>query len=486
MTIAMFVLVLLIAVGLGLYSRVGAGSSTSDFMVGGRSFGSIVIFIMVVGEVYSIGTIIGFPGGVYADGVMYSVWFMGYILLGYPIGYFLLPLLWKAGRKYDAVNLPDILRGHFNSRALELTAAVLGVVFMVPWAQLQLTGLEVALSGLGLGLSPLVTVLIGVGISLVFVLLSGIRAPAFVSFLKDFALVFVIVLVAVFVLSKGPNVATIVAEADLGSSHSTIPSGPPMINTISTLLFQTLGFYMFPFVVQAVVSGKSPVGIRRSQIAMPLYMLMYPFLLLTSFFAISAVPGLSGADTNLAFIEVARQLLPDWLLGLVAGGAALCAIVVLSASALVIGTLVSRNIVPHVSEARQKPLTQAVIFVYLAISIVLTLSAPSIMGTLINTSYYGITQFIVPVALMIFPARVRPSVIALGLAVGSVASIGFYVSGATFGGVNIGVPALAANLLVILIGRFVAPAPRALRSIALRGGTSSPDERPTNEKVRSS
>ena len=108
------------------------------------------------------------------------------------------------------------------------------------------------------------------------------------------------------------------------------------------------------------------------------------------------------------------------------------------------------------------------------------------MGTLINTSYYGITQFIVPVALMIFPARVRPSVIALGLAVGSVASIGFYVSGATFGGVNIGVPALAANLLVILIGRFVAPAPKALRSIALRGGTSSPDTRTTSKKVRSS
>ncbi|WP_064445136.1 hypothetical protein [Rhodococcus sp. YH3-3] len=62
MTILTFVIVLLIAVGIGLYSRIGAGKSTADFLVGGRSFGSVVVFIMLVGEVYSIGTIIGFPG----------------------------------------------------------------------------------------------------------------------------------------------------------------------------------------------------------------------------------------------------------------------------------------------------------------------------------------------------------------------------------------------------------------------------------------
>ncbi len=201
---------------------------------------------------------------------------------------------------------------------------------------------------------------------------------------------------------------------------------------------------------------------------MPLYMLMYPFILLTSFFAISAAPSLTGADTNLAFIEVARQLLPDWLVGLVAGGAALCAIVVLAASALVIGTLFSRNVLTNISEARQKPMTQVVIFVYLAISIVLTLVVPTIMGTLINTAYYGLTQLFVPVLLMIFPTRVRPGAMAAGLAVGALTSIGIYLSGATLGGLNIGVPALAANLLVVGIGRLVSPAAEPIQSLAAR------------------
>lgn len=170
----------------------------------------------------------------------------------------------------------------------------------------------------------------------------------------------------------------------------------------------------------------------------------------------------------MAFIEVARQLLPGWLVGVVAGGAALCAIVVLAASALVIGTLVSRNVMTGVTESKQKPVTRVVIVVYLVVSIVLTLVVPSIMGTLINTSYYGITQLIVPVALMVFPTRVRPGVMATGLACGALAAIGIYLSGATLGGVNIGVPSLAVNLLVIGIGRLVAPTATPSRSIARR------------------
>ncbi|UUZ59142.1 hypothetical protein [Nocardioides sp. B-3] len=47
-------------------------------------------------------------------------------------------------------------------------------------------------------------------------------------------------------------------------------------------------------------------------------------------------------------------MLPDWLTGLVAGGAALCAIVVLCGSALGIGSLVSRNIIRGIPAEKQR------------------------------------------------------------------------------------------------------------------------------------
>jgi Na+/proline symporter len=451
-----FSLVLLAAMALGLFSRRGV-KSTSDFLVGGRSFGGLLLFILVVGEVYSIGTVIGFPGGVYAEGAGFAIWFMGYILLGYPIGFFLLPLLFKAGRKYGAVTMPDVFKGHYNSRPLELTAALLCVVFLIPWAQLQLTGLTVALNGLGLGLTPLATVFIGVAIALVFALMSGIKAPAYVSFIKDFALIFAIVIVAVFVLAKNPSIPHIMEAASSQSDHAVIANGRPMIHTMSTMLFQAVGFYMFPFIVQAIMSSKSARTVKRTQIGMPLYMLMYPFLIVTAYFAISEVPGLKGPETNLAFIEVARRLLPEWLVGVVAGGAALCAIVVLAASALCIGTLMTRNVLVGISEARQKSSVRIIIAVYLLVSILLTLVFPNLMGALINTSYYGFTQLIVPVIALIVGTRIRAGVLAVGLTVGVAIALAIYLANVDLGGLSIGVPALAGNIVAVAVGRLLWP-----------------------------
>lgn len=131
MTAAFFTLVLILALGAGVLSRRGSKKEISDYLVGGRSFGPLLVFILGAGEAYSIGTLIGFPGGVYAHGASYGVWFIGYILLAYPIGYFFAPYLWRAGKRYGAMTLPDVAGRHFRSRGLELTIAIASVVFLI-------------------------------------------------------------------------------------------------------------------------------------------------------------------------------------------------------------------------------------------------------------------------------------------------------------------------------------------------------------------
>lgn len=113
------------------------------------------MFFLAAGEIYSIGTMVGFPGGIYAKGPTYGVWFLGYILLAYPVGYFLGPKIWDAGKRYNAITLPDLFKGHFQNRFLELVVAVTAIVFLLPWGQLQFTGLVAALKGLGWNFQPL-------------------------------------------------------------------------------------------------------------------------------------------------------------------------------------------------------------------------------------------------------------------------------------------------------------------------------------------
>lgn len=458
MTTFTFALVLVAATGIGLYSRIGMGKKTEDFLVGGRSFGVVLTFVLGVGETYSIGTIIGFPGGVYLNGSSYAVWFMGYILLGLASGYFLLPVLWRAGRVYGAMTAPDMLKAHFKSRSLELTAALVGIVFLIPWAQLQLTGLTVALQGLGLHISEFWAVVLGVVLAIFFTLLSGIRAPAYVSIIKDIGLILAVIVVAVAALSAESGNAAKAVTAAANSGKQLIGSGSPMTFAITTILFQAVGFYMFPFAIQAILSSRRASVIKRTSRLMPLYMLMYPFLVIAAFFAVAQFPNLTGTKSNLAFMEVAKQVLPEWVVGLVAGIAALCAIIVLVGSSLSIGTLISRNVVPHIPEAKQKNVVKICVALYLLISIVVTIEFPSIMVGLINTAYFGITQVVVPVALMMVRNRVRPIIMAVGLAVSCIAALVLFATDMSFGGVNLGLICLAINIAIVGIGRLVWPA----------------------------
>ncbi len=116
-------------------------------------------------------------------------------------------------------------------------------------------------------------------------------------------------------------------------------------------------------ILKTSVAATGPNTIRRTQIAVPLYLLMYPFLVIASYYAISQ--NLHLASPNEAFFAAAIRLLPGWLLGLVAAGASLSGLLVLTGICLAIGPIVTRNLLPNVPESRQKASAKMVIVVYL-------------------------------------------------------------------------------------------------------------------------
>ena len=90
MAFAIFALILIASLVIAILSKRGAVSSDmGDVMTAGGSFGAFLVFFISVGEIYSIGTMIGTPGSIYANGATYGLWFICYILLAYCVGYFM-------------------------------------------------------------------------------------------------------------------------------------------------------------------------------------------------------------------------------------------------------------------------------------------------------------------------------------------------------------------------------------------------------------
>ena len=459
-----FIGFILFSLYLAVRSRKGGSGdvqSVHDFFVASRQFGAWLVFFLAAGEVYSIGTMVGFPGGIYAKGPTYGIWFLGYILLAYPLGYFLGPKIWEAGARHNAITLPDLFKGHYKSRALELIVAGSAILFLLPWGQLQFTGLVAALQGLGWNFTPLHLVLISAVLAFTYIAISGVRATSYIAILKD-----IVMLVAI--MATGLAVAMHAGVGEVFQAASVKVSNH-MTNTelrfsMSTIFFQSMGFYMMPFAVQSFFTAKSANTIRRTQIMMPLYMLMYPFLVLASYYAISQ--NLQLSSPNEAFFAAAIRLLPGWLLGLVAAGAALSGLLVLAGICLAIGPIVTRNLIPSMPEQKQKFASKVVIVIYLLLSIVMTLLTPNLMLSLINTAYYGVTQFFPGVIVILFKLRVHPMAVALGILCGQVSAIAMYFMQPDFGGFNLGLVSLAVNLAVVLIINLMMPRPVSRVEIA--------------------
>ncbi|NMP23093.1 sodium:solute symporter family protein [Sulfobacillus harzensis] len=469
MAFAVLIFALLVSLLLAWMSRRNRKSqSLEDFLVAGRSLGTPLFYLLAVGEIYSIGTIIGFPGGIYAGGAVYAVWFLGYILLAYPVGYFINPLLWQAGKLYGAETGPDLFYRHFKSRGLMLVVALASLIFVIPWGQLQFSGLEVLLEAFAPHLNPALGLTLAGALAFGYILIAGMRAPAMVSILKDTLLIASILIVGIAVIIIAAGVIPIFHHvARVSPTFLTVPkSGPKnaMPYVLSTIVFQALGFYTSPFGIQYNFTAKSKAAVKKAQMVMPLYMIMYPFLIISAFFSLAYLTGLNK-NPDLSFIAAAMHVLPGWLVGVVAAGAALSAILVLAGVSLAISSVAAKNLIngylaPDAPESTVQRWTKVAVGIYLFISILLTVLTPTLMLNLINTAYYGFTQFFPGLMALLFWRKATPIGVGIGLVGGDVAALAMYFGHMEPWGLNLGLLALVVNIVLTVGISLITPGTR--------------------------
>ncbi|NHO31913.1 sodium:solute symporter family protein [Acetobacter fallax] len=413
-----------------------------DYFVASRQFGGVLLFFLAVGETYSLGVLTAFPGGIYLHGTTFCIWFIGYVVLAFPVGYFLAPMIWRAAQRYDPVTIADLFRRHFDSRALEILVSLIAILFLIPWGVIQFMGLTMVLQGLGFALPSWILMIAGALLAYTYAAMSGIRAPAYVSVIKDTLLLAAIIVVGVAIFRLPHGYRTM-----LQGIEEPAFTGRDIRVMVTNILFQASGLFLFPAAVASFFTARSPQTIRRAMIAMPLYMVMFLFLILTAFYARNTFgPGFSP---NHIFIDTARQLLSPWLIGLVAGGAALSGLVVLASTCLVIGPLLTHNLLKGLTEKQQKGGAQFISAVYLVASMLGATFAASIAATMNNLTYFGLTQFLPGVLIICFNLRVPARAVLTGLVTGVVIPSVLFLCGVDTDGINPGLTGLAFNITIV-------------------------------------
>lgn len=450
MSTIIFALIILFTIGIAFYAgKQSKEQSVGDYLVGGRSFNVVILFFLAVGEIYGIGTIIGFPGGVYAGGFSYGIWFLAYIVLSYSFGYFISPLIWRAGNRYNALTAADIFKEHFSSRSLEVLVAIVLLMFLIPWAQLQFEGLIVTLNALGYDIPNYLAVVIAGGIAYIYISVSGVRSPALISIFKDIILFVAIVIVGIAVYKSVGGVEPLFMKAKQQGAILRFQNTSEINFAISTIVLQSITFYCLPHLITVVFTSKSEKTIQKAQRFMPLYMLMFPFLIATSYYAMIYLPNLADKP-NHTFIATSIELLPSWMIGFIAAGAALSGFLLLSVISLAVAGLIVRNVIPSIPEKSQRRWSQMSVLLYLLISMIITVVMPSLMLNLISTAYGGFSQIVPGIIAIIFFKKITAKGVMAGILVGITVVFIMYFGQINIYSINPGIIAVLINVFVMI------------------------------------
>jgi solute:Na+ symporter, SSS family len=461
--------IIALGAGIGFYAGTRYKMDLEQWTVAGRGFGLLLVWLLMAGEVYTTFAFLGASGWAYSRGGP-TLYILAYLTLGYVVSFYILPPIWEWGRRYGLQTEPDFFKQRYGSKYLAAFVSVVGVVFIVPYLQLQLIGLGIIVEVASFGAIGRNTAM-GIAVALVaaFVFAGGIRAVAWVSVLKDLLMVIAALSIGIgipyiYFGGIGPMFA---ALAHARPAHLVMPGATKNMGHawfISTVLLTSLGFYMWPHTFAASFTAKSANTLRRNAVVMPLYTVTLVFIFFVGFAAILVLPGLGNGD--LALLTLVRRTFPPWFLGVIGGAGALTAMVPAAILILTAATLFSKNIyralfAPTMPDERLAWLARAMVVVLSLISLYFAVYSSTTLVSLLLLGYAGVTQFFPGVLLGIFWHRVTAAGVFAGMLVGVTAVTFLVLTGRDpLLGLNAGFLALCANFAVTVLVSFLAPRSR--------------------------
>lgn len=441
---------------LGFLGRRSRAADLSEWTVAGRRFGATTMWFLQAGEVFTTFTFLGMAGLAFTGGVA-ALYALPYIPLAYVGLYFLGPLIWHRAKERGHLTQADFLADFFDSRLLGALTAAFGVIFLLPYLQLQITGLGLAVQlATGDKASSDLSIVIAFVLVVAFVLWAGIRGVATTSYLKDALMLVILATLTITIPAH--------FEGGIGSAfHKLLATHPDMLKVhagefdrswfFSSMIASTLGvlFMTLPHQWPALLSARSPKAVRRNYVFLPAYSIALALPMIVGFTGILVLKA--GADSNGILLTLTQRAFPDWFVGLVVVGTAATAMVPSAGLLVGMSSLIARNLTGRRGVRHQFLVNQGSVVVLTGLALVLALTRPDLLANLLLLTYSGLDQLIPGIVLALFARRyVSAGPVLAGLLAGEAVVIWLTFGHAYSGHINVGMIGLVPNLLVVALG----------------------------------
>ncbi|GGB67605.1 sodium:solute symporter family protein [Fictibacillus barbaricus] len=462
--------VMIMSIYLGIRAKKGKDMDLEQWTVGGRGFGTIFVFLLMAGEIYTTFTFLGGSGWAYGKGGP-TFYIIGYGCLAYIMSYFLLPKIWRYAKDNNLLSQSDFFVSKYKSPYLGIFVSLVGVVAMIPYFVLQLKGLGIIVSEASYGtISPTIAIWIGLTVVTVYVMVSGIHGSAWTAVAKDILILVVVLFLGIYLpihYYGGIQPMFEAVEAAKPGFLALPETGMSPSWFATTILLTALGFYMWPHTFGSVYSAQNEKVFRKNAIFMPIYQLILLFVFFVGFAAILQVPGLEGPEADLALLRISIETFDPWVVGVIGAAGILTALVPGSMILMAAATLLAKNVYqvlnPKVTDQQVSKTARYLVPVVALIAVFFTFKGGNTLVTLLLMGYSLVTQLFPTLAFSLMKNNfVTKQGAFAGIAAG-VATVAYVtITGSTVGSLlpflpqaiqdfNVGIIAMILNIIVLTV-----------------------------------
>lgn len=470
--IALIVGYLILLLGIGWLGRKAQKENTlSDYYLGNRNLGFVVLLMTLYATQYSGNTMIGFAAAAYRQGWQFlmAVGFMMAVVGAY---FMYAPKLYRLSRREGFITPSDFLNWRFGHRGLTIFATI---IFIVALSNYVLTNLKAILLIIDTGTGGMIPgtwgLVVMAFVMLVYQTLGGLRSVAWTDLLQGSMLL--VGIVAIFIAME-------VAYGGLSEVLGTLrtanyelwspPSGAQKVQWFSTLVLIFFGIALYPHAIQRIYAARNAKTLRRTFQVM-VFMPLVTTLLMVTVGVVGAArfPGLGKEDseniTLLVLQDIATQIpAMEFLLTLFVAAVLAAIMSTIDSALLSISSMFTQDFYrrwrPKATQAELTRTGKRFSWLIMVLMVGGAIMLPATIWSLIQVKIELLIQTAPALLLGLHVPRLRAGSIIAGMAAGTALTLGLLLAegltGEKFygqpGNLHAGLWGLMLNLLVVAIG----------------------------------
>lgn len=389
--------------------RRNRADSPTDYFLGGKLTGPIVLFFTMQATQYSGNTFFGFTGMAYRSGLIWIL-IVPILCLIITTQISFAPRLYVLSKMYHYLTPADYYADRYNSRLLRLLIALITIASMFPYLMIQARATGHAFVGITSGQFPFwMGVVFITGVMLVYIIIGGWRGVVWSDTLQGVMLTIAIIGATALFLTASGGVGEVLdyvrqtapEKLNVPDSYKTLTS-----SWLSLLIASGIGFAMYPQAIQKIYAARSEKALRTGFT----WMTCVPFIIgiCTLFIGMAAwknYPGLQGTESDQIFALMLNSILKEhyWfvvfaLCGIMAAIMSTASSVVLSLASIFTRDIYSLAVSNEVDERTMIRVGRIFTVVFLGLVVLASLNT--------TATLWRLTEIKIEFLMQLFPALI--------------------------------------------------------------------------------